>query len=100
MNTGWRWAAMGKLVALALALGIASAIVVYVVAKWQVDVGRTQSSSPFASALIVEATGQPGMSSAAPPPPQVSVRWPAITGLAVGVVVMVAGLVFMATGKE
>ncbi|HEU0113491.1 MAG TPA: hypothetical protein VFQ80_02390 [Thermomicrobiales bacterium] len=89
---------MGKLIALAIALGVAAAIVVYVVARWQVDRSPASPASGLASALVAEETGQPGVPPA--PAPRVSLRWPAITGIAVAVVVGATGAVYIATSKE
>jgi hypothetical protein len=91
---------MGRLVILALILGIASAVFVFVVAQWQVDRSQAQSSSPLASVLIAQATGGSGAPPAPARAPRVSLRWPAITGSAVAVVVLGVGIAFDVTGRE
>lgn len=100
MNTSERRAVVGKLIASALALGFAAAVIVYVVAKWQIENGQASASSRLASALIAEMAGQPGVPAAPAPAPTVSLLWPGITGLAVAVVVVAAGIVYMATDKK
>jgi len=97
--SGRSWT-MGKVAAFALVLGIASAIVVSVVAQWQVDSSQARSPSRIAGILIAEEAGQEDMPTAPAPAPRVSLLWPAITGGAVAVVVLGVGIAFDVTGRK
>jgi hypothetical protein len=90
---------MAKLALFAVILGIASAVVVYVVAQWQVDSMPASPSSRLAGILIAEQIGQTGVPAPPAPAPRVSWEWPAITGGAVAVVVLGVGIAFNVTGK-
>ena len=91
---------MKTIIALALALGIVSAVVVYAGATWQVQNAGPPPAARFAAALASETEGQTAMLAPSRPAPSVSWRWPAITGGAVAVVVAAAGAAFILTGKR